>query len=97
MVLDSKFLWIYFWLLGSTFQYFKSRVQYFFFFFCRSQVSFRFASFIKKENTKFKHHLQNLLDTINCKNSFKSHSNITSSSFLGESSDTKLENYANNR
>ncbi len=42
------------------------------FLFHRPLVAFHFASFIKKENIKFRRHLQNLFDTINRKSSLKS-------------------------
>jgi hypothetical protein len=58
-------------------------------------VAFRFASFIKKENIKFRRHLQNLFDTINRKSSFQSQSKAAPSSLLRKPSDTKLENNAN--
>jgi len=38
----------------------------------RPLMAFRFVSFIKKENIKLRHHLQNLSDTINRKSSLKS-------------------------
>nr|AHI16011.1 cytochrome c biogenesis factor N [Sphagnum girgensohnii]AND49936.1 cytochrome c biogenesis factor N [Sphagnum rubiginosum] len=67
------------------------------FLFRRPLVAFRFASFIKKENIKFRRHLQNLFDTINRKSSLKSQSKAAPSSLLREPSDTKLENNANTR
>jgi hypothetical protein len=60
-------------------------------------VAFCFASFIKKENIKFRRHLQNLFDTINRKSSLKSQSKVAPSSLLREPLDTKLKNNANTR
>jgi hypothetical protein len=60
-------------------------------------VAFRFLSFIKKENIKFRRHLQNLFDTINRKSSLKSQFKAAPSSLLQEPSDIKLENNANTR
>nr|BDZ75583.1 cytochrome c biogenesis factor N [Timmiella anomala] len=68
------------------------------FFFRRPLVAFRFASFIKKENKQFRHHLlQNLFGTINHKRSLKSQSKAAPSGIVQEPSDKRLENGANAR
>ncbi len=63
--------------------------------FHRLMVIFHFVSFTKIKNKKFRHHLQNLFNTINHKSSFKSQFQATPSSFLWEPSNRKIENNAN--
>jgi Cytochrome C assembly protein len=61
-------------------------------------VTFRFVSFIKKENKQFGHHLwQNLFGTINRKSSLQSQSKAALSGIVQEPSDKRLENGANAR
>nr|YP_009129990.1 cytochrome c biogenesis factor N [Codriophorus aciculare]AJV88414.1 cytochrome c biogenesis factor N [Codriophorus aciculare] len=68
------------------------------FFFRRPLVAFCSASFIKKENKQFGHHLlQNLFGTINRKSSLESQSEVAPSGIVQEPSDKKLENGANAR
>nr|BDZ75705.1 cytochrome c biogenesis factor N [Fissidens protonematicola] len=67
-------------------------------FFCRPLVAFRFASFIKKGNKQFGHHLwQNLFDTINRKSSLKSQSKAVPLGIVQEPSDKRVKNGANAR
>nr|YP_009307305.1 cytochrome c biogenesis factor N [Orthotrichum gymnostomum]YP_009316195.1 cytochrome c biogenesis factor N [Orthotrichum obtusifolium]AOR82058.1 cytochrome c biogenesis factor N [Orthotrichum gymnostomum]AOY35700.1 cytochrome c biogenesis factor N [Orthotrichum obtusifolium] len=66
------------------------------FFFRRPLVAFRSASFIKKENKQFRHHLlQNLFGTINHKSSLESQSQAAPSGIVQELSDKRLKDGVN--
>jgi hypothetical protein len=89
----------FFWVIGFDPAMFHNKgATKIYIFFCRPLVAFRFASFIKRENKQFGHHLwQNLFGTINRKSSLRSQSKAAPSGIVQEPSDKRLENGANAR
>jgi hypothetical protein len=89
----------FFWVIGFDPAMFHNKgATKIYIFFCRPLVAFRFASFIKRENKQFGHHLwQNLFGAINLKSSLRSQSKAAPSSIAQEPSDKRLENGANAR
>jgi hypothetical protein len=82
MVLDSKFLWIYFWLSGSTLQYFKMRVQQKYISFSQTVGGFSLCFFYKERKYIIQMSFAELIDSINRKSSLKSQSKVAPSSLL---------------